>query len=76
MFGMGPNTELAQKYTRVKVLNDIHVRMFTHIYRQTNIPDFQIVLYLRVSRSFCSLAKYIHIYICTASTKKVLNSIP
>ncbi len=48
-FGTGSKTERAQKYARVKVQNDI--RTSTHIYKQTNIPDFSIVLPLRVSRS-------------------------
>ncbi len=51
-FGTGSNAELTQKYERIKVLNDIHTSK--HIYKKTNIPDFQIVL--PVSVSLASLA--------------------
>ncbi len=41
MFGTGSDTELTKKYERVKVQNDI--RTSKHIiYKQTNIPDFQL----------------------------------
>ncbi len=64
MFGTGSNAELTRKYERVKVQNDI--RTSKHI-KQTNIPDFQIVLPLRVSRSLHSLAKI--------SQRKKLNNV-
>ncbi len=46
-FGTGLNTELTQKYARVKVQNDI--RMSTHIYKQTNmiyIYTYYIYIYI------------------------------
>ncbi len=39
-FGAGSNNELTQKYEKVKVQNDIGTS--THIYKRTNIPDFQL----------------------------------
>ncbi len=40
-FETGSNKELTPKYEKVKVQNDI--RMSKHIiYKQTNIPDFQL----------------------------------
>ncbi len=40
MFGTGSNAELTRKYERVQVQNDI--RTSKHIYKQTNISDFQL----------------------------------
>ncbi len=45
-FGTVSN-ELTQKYEKVKVQNDI--RTSKHIYKQTNIPDFQCVTPVIVS---------------------------
>ncbi len=56
-FGTGSNTELTQKYERVKVLNDIHTSK--HIYKQTNIPDFQLCYPCKcLARFTCSLIKH------------------
>ncbi len=40
-FGMGSNNELTQKYEKVKVQNDI--RTSKHMYKRTNIPNFQLL---------------------------------
>ncbi len=60
-FGMGSNNELTQKYDK-EVQNDI--RTSTHIYKQTNIPDFQLCYPCSSSLVGPSFTlRYLHAYI-------------
>ncbi len=59
-FGTGLNTELTQKYTRVKVQNDI---VCPHIkYKQTNMTYIILIARVRVQygKIFYEHAKYFH----------------
>ncbi len=55
--GAGSNTELTQKYVKVKVQNDIHTSK--HIYKQTS-PIFNCVI--PVSVSLASFAHQFNIF--------------
>ncbi len=68
-FGTGLNTEQTQKYERVKVQNDI--RRSKHIYKQTNIPDFQLCYPCKSHSPIIIL--FIYLFIITTTVVIIIN---